>query len=87
MQANLALPAAAPATSTRRRSSTATRAQTPLLDAVLERGDRCQEVPFHVPGHKKGSGTPPRLAPLLNGSERYDLTELEGGLTIVLLQA
>lgn len=24
----------------------------PLLDAVLERGNRLQDKPFHVPGHK-----------------------------------
>jgi hypothetical protein len=24
----------------------------PVLEAVLARGDRLQETPFHVPGHK-----------------------------------
>ena len=54
---------------------------TPLLDAVLERGERCGEVPFHVPGHKRGSssGAPPGLRRLLGGGLRYDLTELQGG--------
>lgn len=76
-----ALPAAAAAAACppgpRRRS--AIHAQpTPLLDAVVERGDRFQEVPFHVPGHKRGGGTPPCLGRMLAGAERYDLTELEG---------
>lgn len=77
-----ALPAAAAAAACppgpRRRS--AIHAQpTPLLDAVVERGERFQEVPFHVPGHKRGGGTPPCLGRMLAGAERYDLTELEGG--------
>lgn len=32
-----------------------TSAPTPLLDAVLERGDRLHEVALHVPGHKVGT--------------------------------
>jgi arginine/lysine/ornithine decarboxylase len=52
----------------------------PLLDAVMERGHRTHEVPFHVPGHKRGSGAPDRLQRLLGGALRHDLTELEGEL-------
>ena len=51
---------------------------TPLLDAVRQRGDQVGEVPFHVPGHKRGGSTPPGLEHLLGGALRYDLTELEG---------
>lgn len=29
---------------------------TPLLDAVLARGGRLQDTPFHVPGHKVSTG-------------------------------
>lgn len=29
-----------------------TTAPTPLLDALISRGDQTQELPFHVPGHK-----------------------------------
>lgn len=55
-------------------------AATPLLQAVLERGGRADEVPFHVPGHKRGASTPPGLDQMLGGALRYDLTELGGEL-------
>ncbi|KAL4448024.1 hypothetical protein ABPG75_005243 [Micractinium tetrahymenae] len=58
--------------------SQAEAAATPLLDAVLERGGRAGDVPFHVPGHKRGASTPPGLHQLLGGALRYDLTELDG---------
>lgn len=54
-------------------------ASTPLLDAVLERGGRSSEAPFHVPGHKRGAGAPPGLRALMGGALAYDLTELSGG--------
>ncbi|KAL4444950.1 hypothetical protein ABPG77_004000 [Micractinium sp. CCAP 211/92] len=59
-------------------SSLAEAAATPLLDAVLERGGRASDVPFHVPGHKRGTSTPPWLSHMLGGALRYDLTELDG---------
>lgn len=51
---------------------------TPLLDAVQSRGNSASDVPFHVPGHKRGLSTPPALRGLVGDSLRYDLTELEG---------
>ncbi|GAB4824084.1 hypothetical protein N2152v2_011130 [Parachlorella kessleri] len=51
---------------------------TPLLDAVRERGERSGDVPFHVPGHKRGSSTPAPLRDLVGPALRYDLTELDG---------
>ena len=51
---------------------------TPLLDAVEERGRRESEVPFYVPGHKRGSSTPPALGRLMGDALRFDLTELAG---------
>ncbi|KAG2454562.1 hypothetical protein HYH02_000407 [Chlamydomonas schloesseri] len=68
-------------------------ASTPLLDAIQERGDSLQEAPFHVPGHKRGAGTPARFASLIKGGVeggggggsttvfsplQYDLTEIAG---------
>ena len=61
-------------------AATVDQAGTPLLDAVLERGERRGEVPFHVPGHKRGSGAPPGLRRLLGSAGlHHDLTELQGG--------
>lgn len=54
------------------------RQHTPLLQAVEQRGNRLHEVPFHVPGHKRGSSTPPDLQRLLGSALQYDLTELDG---------
>lgn len=53
---------------------------TPLLDAVVERGGRTGEAPFHVPGHKRGTAVLPGLRAMLGGALRYDLTELAGGM-------
>lgn len=51
----------------------------PLLEAVRERGQRLHEASFHVPGHKRGAGSPPPLSQLLGEQAlHYDLTELEG---------
>ena len=58
---------------------------TPLLDAVLARGAK-PEAPFHIPGHKRGtggagSGAPPPLsglARLAGPALAHDLTELAG---------
>ena len=51
---------------------------TPLVDAVIQRGNRSHEAPFHVPGHKRGSSVPPSLSPILGSTMQYDLTELDG---------
>ena len=51
---------------------------TPLVDAIFERGNRTHEAPFHVPGHKRGTSVPPTLTPMLSNAMRYDLTELDG---------
>ncbi|PRW59023.1 arginine decarboxylase [Chlorella sorokiniana] len=59
-------------------SSSSERQRTPLLQAVEQRGNRLHEVPFHVPGHKRGGSTPPGLQRLLGSALRYDLTELDG---------
>lgn len=52
------------------------------MDAVRRRGDAAHEVPFHVPGHKRGSGAPHQFAQLVSpphGSVlQYDLTEIAG---------
>ncbi|GFR43983.1 hypothetical protein Agub_g5128, partial [Astrephomene gubernaculifera] len=56
--------------------------RTPLLDAVRDRGDAVHEAPFHVPGHKRGSGAPEAFMRLVrppHGSLlQYDLTEIAG---------
>eukprot|EP00983_Pelagomonas_calceolata_P005129 166771-Pelagomonas_calceolata.AAC.1 len=33
-----------------------TQLEAPLLRAVLRRGQQCNDVPFHVPGHKQAEG-------------------------------
>ena len=44
----------------------------------MERGRRTTDVPFHVPGHKRGGGAPPGLHTLLGPALAHDLTELDG---------
>lgn len=66
-------------------SSIGKRQHTPLLQAVEQRGNRLHEVPFHVPGHKRGSSTPPGLQRLLGSSLQYDLTELDGEIAQIML--
>ena len=52
---------------------------TPLLDAVITTADRLDDVPLHIPGHKRGSGAHPRLRQAFGRDVfRHDLTELPG---------
>jgi arginine decarboxylase len=52
---------------------------TPLVDAIVERGSRSSEVPFHVPGHKRGSRVSSVHLSFLNeGAWQCDTTELTG---------
>lgn len=51
----------------------------PLVDAVVERGKRDFESPFHVPGHKRGSRLTDTQRDLLGDvGWRNDATELNG---------
>lgn len=51
----------------------------PLVDAVVERGKRDFESPFHVPGHKRGSRlTDTQRSILGDAGWRNDATELDG---------
>lgn len=50
----------------------------PLVDAVVERGARDWESPFHVPGHKRGSRITRTQRHFLGDSWKHDLTEIDG---------
>ena len=56
-------------------------ASTPLLDAVLLRGARSSEAPFHVPGHKRGAGIAKEGGRRRRGGggRRHPLARLMGG--------
>ena len=54
-------------------------ASAPLVDAVVHRAERRHELPFHVPGHKRGSRlAPAQRACLDQASWARDTTELAG---------
>lgn len=51
---------------------------TPLLAAVAGKGNAKQEVPFHIPGHKRGMSVLPEFREVMASPLRHDLTELPG---------
>ena len=51
---------------------------TPLVDAVLERAAATGEAPFHIPGHKRGTGVHPTFRKLMGTGLAHDLTEILG---------
>ncbi|KAL6777426.1 hypothetical protein ACKKBF_B21455 [Auxenochlorella protothecoides x Auxenochlorella symbiontica] len=54
-------------------------APTPLVDALHARGQLRHELALHIPGHKRGRGTPPALRRLVPASAlAFDVTELAG---------
>lgn len=54
-------------------------AATPLLDAVIHVAQRREEVPLHIPGHKRGAGAHLRLRQAFGDDMlHHDLTELPG---------
>jgi len=51
----------------------------PLVDALVDRGSRHWESPFHVPGHKRGARLSPTQKTLVGVQGwQHDATELEG---------
>jgi len=55
-----------------------TELEAPLLRAVLRRGQQCNDVPFHVPGHKRGQGMDKSFKGMMGDALRYDTTEVAG---------
>lgn len=56
------------------------RARTPLIDALLAYTSK-DKAPFHIPGHKRGEGSPSQLDKIVEPRMlAYDLTELPGNL-------
>lgn len=51
---------------------------TPLLSALAEKGRARDDIPFHIPGHKKGSGVLPAFRELMESPLGHDLTEVPG---------